>query len=76
MSSNSICVPRAGRRRNKWYVKFKRSKHLVVWAALVLATFAVVGYAVAKAIKHSADEADNPVQHKIVINPKFRTDSK
>ena len=57
-------------------MKFKRSKHLVLWAALVLATVVVVGYALAKAMRHSADEADAATQQKIVINPKFQTGSK
>ena len=76
MSQSSICIPRASRRRNKWYVKFKRSKHLMVWGALAMALVLVLGYGVVKALKHSNTTPESASPHQIVINPKFQKDTK
>ena len=72
MSNTTICIPGAGRRRSKWYVRLKRRKHLLLWGALVVSLVWVLGYGVAKTIKHNKyNDAESASQYKVVINPKF-----
>lgn len=66
-----ICVPHASRRRSKWYVKLRRSRHLVVWVALGVTLVVVLGYGTARFIKKSRSDQPVVTQDQPLINPKF-----
>jgi hypothetical protein len=76
MSNQIICVPHGSRRRSKWYVHWKRKKHITVWVALVLTLVVVLGVAVVKFLRHQQKEEETTWfgDQKVTINPKFKKD--
>ena len=68
MGEQTMCVPGARRRENKWRAVLRRNAHLCLWVAVILCVAGMLGYGVVKALRQKGD-ADTVSQKGVTIIP-------